>query len=78
MDIFTPKMMIGGAIVATLSATVNTGMFTYVNDTVQENKVQTAVHTEQISEIKDDQGEIKEQTQEIYDWVLKQQGKLEP
>jgi len=77
MDIFSPKVVLAGAIVATLSASINTGMFTHVNGTVQENKINVAVNTEKISTIKDDVKETRVQQQVIYDWVLKQQGKEE-
>jgi len=77
MDIFSPKVVLAGAIVATLSASINTGMFTHVNGTVQDNKTKIAVNQEKVKEIKDDQHQLVEQQQVIYDWVLKQQGKQE-
>ena len=77
MDIFSPKIVLAGAIVAAISASVNTGMFSYVNGTVQENKLNVAVNAEKVREIKTDQKVLVEQSQEIYNWVLKQQGKQE-
>tara|TARA_R110000787_G_scaffold5761_2_gene20724 strand:+ start:14280 stop:14516 length:237 start_codon:yes stop_codon:yes gene_type:complete len=77
MDFVSPKVIIAGAVVATLSAGVNTTMFTHVNNTVQENKLNVAVNAEKVREIKTDQKVLVEQSQEIYNWVLKQQGKQE-
>lgn len=75
MDIFTPKMVVAGAVVAFLSASVNTGMFVKVNDKVIAQGTDITIHKQQINNLKEQQTEIKGYTKDIYEWVQQQKGK---
>lgn len=82
MDFLTPKAMVVAAIISVASASVNTGMFTWVNGNVteqsviiQENAKSIVKHTEQIEQLKEGQEDVKKYTKYLYDQELKRQGK---
>ena len=75
IDIFSPQMVVAAAVVTVISATVNTGMFKYVNESVQKNQTAIAVHTEQIQQVREIQIDIKKYTKFLYDQEMKRQGK---